>query len=145
VREKRGLVYSVYAYHSMFTETGTFSVYAGTTPAKAEEVLELVRRELAEVAEKGLAPDELDRAKSHMKGSLALSLEDSGGRMSRLGKSEIGHGEILSMDEVIERIDSVTADDARAVAEDVLTQPKALAVIGPFEEGAFDSFAGNGR
>jgi predicted Zn-dependent peptidase len=144
IREKRGLVYSVFSYHTMYAETGMFSVYAGTTPSRAQEVLSIVIAELEDVAEKGLTSDELDRAKSHMKGSLALSQEDTGGRMTRLGKSEIGHGEILSIDEIIERIDAVTAEDAREVAQTVLTRPRAVTVIGPFREGEFETYAGGG-
>jgi predicted Zn-dependent peptidase len=142
IREKRGLVYSVFSYHTMYAETGMFCVYAGTTPSRANEVLSIVTRELEDVGEKGLTPDELDRAKSHMKGSLALSQEDTGGRMTRLGKSEIGHGEILSIDQVIERIDAVTADEAQDVAEAVLSRPRAVTVIGPFHEGEFETYAG---
>lgn len=144
IREKRGLVYSVFSYHTMYAETGMFCVYAGTTPSRANEVLSLVTAELEDVAEKGLTTDELDRAKSHMKGSLALSQEDTGGRMTRLGKSEIGHGEILSIDEIIERIEGVTLDDAREVAQTVLTRPRAVTVIGPFRKGEFESYAGGG-
>jgi predicted Zn-dependent peptidase len=144
IREKRGLVYSVYSYHTMYAETGMFCVYAGTTPSRAKEVLSIVIGELEDVAEKGLTPQELDRAKSHMKGSLALSQEDTGGRMTRLGKSEIGHGEILSIDEVMERIDAVTAEDARDVAEHVLTRPRAVTVIGPFRKRDFETYAGGG-
>jgi predicted Zn-dependent peptidase len=142
IREKRGLVYSVFSYHTMYAETGIFCVYAGTTPSRANEVLSIVAAELEDVAEKGLTSDELDRAKSHMKGSLALSQEDTGGRMTRLGKSEIGHGEILSIDEIIERIDSVTSEDARDVAETVLSRPRAVTVIGPFRKGEFEVYAG---
>jgi predicted Zn-dependent peptidase len=145
IREKRGLAYSVYSYHAMFAETGAFCVYAGTTPARAREVMELVNRELDDVAENGVSAEELERAKGHMRGALVLSMEDTGGRMTRLGKSEIAHGEILSMDEIIERIESVTPEDAREVAADVLSRPRSVAVIGPFEQGAFDEFAGVGR
>jgi predicted Zn-dependent peptidase len=141
IREKRGLAYSVYSYHSMFAETGMFSVYAGTTPAKAHEVLELVRREIQDVAQRGLSDEELGRAKGHLKGSLVLSLEDTGGRMSRIGRSEISHGEILTVDEVLRRTDSVTHDDAKRAAADVFDRPMALAVIGPFAQ---DSFSGAG-
>jgi predicted Zn-dependent peptidase len=142
IREKRGLAYSVFSYHTMYAETGMFCVYAGTTPSRANEVLSIVSAELEDVAGKGLTSDELERAKSHMKGSLALSQEDTGGRMTRLGKSEIGHGEILSIDEVMERIDAVTSEDAREVAETVLTRPRAVTVIGPFRKGQFESYAG---
>jgi predicted Zn-dependent peptidase len=145
IREKRGLAYAVYSYHAMYTETGAFCVYAGTTPSRAREVMELVNGELDSVAEQGITQEELDRAKGHMKGALVLSLEDTGGRMTRLGKSEIGHGEILSMEELIDRIDSVTVQDALEVATDVLSRPRSLAVVGPFEHGAFDDFAGAGR
>ena len=134
IRETRGLCYSVYAYHSMFAETGAFVVYAGTTPTKAGEVMKLVNKELEDVAEKGITDEELERAKEHMKGSMVLSLEDTAGRMSRLGKSELAHGEILTVDQSLERIDAVTPDDCRAVASAVFAGPRAMSIIGPFEE-----------
>jgi predicted Zn-dependent peptidase len=140
VREKRGLAYSVYSYHSMFAETGLFAVYAGTTPSKAAEVLSIIRGELVSVAGTGLSEPELERAKGHMKGSLVLSLEDTSGRMSRIGKSEISHGEILSVDEVLGRIDAVSAEQAQRAARAVLRRPLALAVIGPFRPTAFRDF-----
>jgi predicted Zn-dependent peptidase len=137
IREKRGLAYSVYSYHTMFAETGLFACYAGTTPSRAEEVLSLVNKELEQVAEGGLEREEFERAKGHLKGSLVLSLEDTSGRMSRLGRSEIGHGEILSVDELLERIDRVTLEDCSRAAGRVLQTPKALAVVGPFGDDAF--------
>jgi predicted Zn-dependent peptidase len=137
IREKRGLAYSVYSYHAMFTETGTFSVYAGTTPTKAQEVLSIVRGELGDLAGGGLTAEEIERAKGHMKGSLVLSLEDTSGRMSRIGRSEISHGEILSVDEVLGRIDNVSREDAEQVAGEVFARPMALAVIGPFTPETF--------
>ena len=137
IREKRGLAYSVFSYHSMFAETGLFCVYAGTAPSKAHEVLGIVRRELGDVAGGGLSAEELERAKGHMKGSLVLSLEDTAGRMARLGKSEISHGEILSVDELIERVDGVTGEDCRRVAADVFGRPMTLTVVGPFARNAF--------
>jgi predicted Zn-dependent peptidase len=132
IREKRGLAYSAYSYHSQYAEAGLFCAYSGTTPAKAKEVVAIMRGQLEDVAENGLAPDEFERAKGHMKGSLVLGLEDPGGRMSRLGKSEIGHGEILSVSQVLRRIDAVTVDDAKRVADRVLAQPMTTTVLGPF-------------
>ncbi len=142
VREKRGLAYSVYSYHSMFAEKGLFMVYAGTTPAKAKEVLSIVRGELADMAGGGLTEEEIARAKGHVKGSLVLSLEDTPGRMSRIGRSEISHGEILSVDEVLQRIEAVTRDDAELVAQQVFERPLALAVIGPFGQDEFGDSMG---
>jgi predicted Zn-dependent peptidase len=141
IREKRGLVYSVFSYHSMFAQTGVFVIYAGTAPSRAREVLGLISRELESVAEKGVTDQELDRAKSHMRGSMVLSLEETSARMSRVAKSEIAHGEVIGLDEVLERIDAVTAEDARSVAEDVLTRPRAVTVVGPFDDGEFGEFA----
>jgi predicted Zn-dependent peptidase len=137
IREKRGLAYSVYAYHSMYAETGLYGVYSGTTPGRAEEVLRIVRGELEDVAERGLGPEELERAKGRMKGGLVLAQEDTSSRMNRLGKSEVAHGEFLTVDQVIERIDAVTAEDTRDVASVVLSGRPSLAVIGPFEQDAF--------
>ncbi|MGH2658727.1 MAG: M16 family metallopeptidase [Actinomycetota bacterium] len=136
IREKRGLAYSVYSYHTMYVEAGLFAAYAGTTPNRAREVLGILREQLADVADGGLTEGEFERAKGHMKGSLVLSLEDPGGRMSRLGKSEISHGEILTVSQILQRIEAVTLDDARGVAKRVLSQPTALAVLGPFAKGA---------
>ncbi len=101
IRERRGLAYSVYSYHSQYTEAGLFTAYAGTTPARAEQVIGLLRRELEDVASGGLTEEEFERAHGHVKGSLVLALEDPGGRMSRLGKSEIAHGEILSVSQTL--------------------------------------------
>jgi predicted Zn-dependent peptidase len=124
----------------MFAQTGAFVVYAGTAPGRAHEVTSLITKELENVAEKGITEEELERAKSHMKGSMVLGLEETSARMNRLGKSEIAHGEVISLDEVLERIDAVTVEDARDVAADVLGGPRSLSVIGPFDEGAFDEF-----
>ena len=142
IREKRGLVYSVYSYHSQYTEAGVFSSYAGTTPGRAREVIDLLRRELDDVASGGLTPEEFERAKGHVKGSMVLSLEDPGGRMSRIGKSEIAHGEILTVNEALRRVEAVTLDEARRVAERVLSQPMTLTVLGPFAKRDFDGALG---
>jgi predicted Zn-dependent peptidase len=136
IREKRGLAYSVYCYHAMYTEAGLFCAYVGTTPGRAKEVISIVRGELEDVANKGLAPEEFERAKGHMKGSLVLSLEEPSGRMSRLGKSEISHGETLSVNQLLARISAVRPEDARRAADRVLSQPMTTTVLGPFDRRA---------
>jgi predicted Zn-dependent peptidase len=137
IRERRGLAYTAYSYHSQYTEAGIFSAYAGTTPSRAKEVVALMRREIDDVGSGGLRADEFERAKGHVKGSTVLALEDPGGRMSRLGKSEIAHGEILTVSESLRRIQAVTIEDARRAAERVLSQPMTLTVLGPFSPNHF--------
>src|SRR4029079_9409510 len=127
----RGLAYTAYSFHSQFAEVGLFSAYAGTTPGKAREVLGLMRAQIEAVRDGDLNAEEFERAKGHVKGSTVLSLEDPGGRMSRLGKSEVAHGEILTLDETLRRVEAVTLDDAHVVADRVWSQPMTLAVVGP--------------
>jgi predicted Zn-dependent peptidase len=138
IREKRGLAYSVYSYASQYAETGLFGVYVGCLPKKVHQVLELCRTELAAVGYGGISQEELARGKGQMRGALVLGLEDTGSRMTRLGKSELVYGELMSVDEILRRIDAVTLDDVRAVARDVVaTGTSSLAVIGPFEHDQF--------
>jgi predicted Zn-dependent peptidase len=137
IREKRGLAYSVYSYASQYAETGLFGVYVGCLPKKVDQVLDLCRTELAAVADAGISDEELARGKGQMRGSLVLGLEDTGSRMSRLGKSELVYGELMSVDEILGHIDAVTMDDVRAVARDVAAGVSSLAVIGPFEHDQF--------
>ena len=133
VREKRGLAYSVYSFTSHYADTGIFGVYAGCHPQRARDVLELCREQLALLATNGLTREELDRGKGQMRGGLVLGLEDTGSRMSRLGKSELVYGELMPVDELLGHIDAVTLDDVRDLAAQLLAQPFALAAIGPYD------------
>jgi predicted Zn-dependent peptidase len=139
VREKRGLAYSVYSYASQYADTGLVGVYAGCQPARVGQVLSICRDELAKVADHGITDEELTRGKGQLRGSLVLGLEDTSSRMSRLGKSELVQGELLGVDEVLDRIESVTLDDVRDVANDVLAGPMALAAVGPFDDAAVET------
>jgi predicted Zn-dependent peptidase len=134
VREKRGLAYSVYSYHAQYADTGLFGVYAGCVPRKVDDVLAICRDELAKVAATGITLEELERGKGQLRGSLVLGLEDTGSRMSRIGKAELVYGEQLSVDEILARISAVTPDEVSAVAADLLCSSSTLAVVGPFDE-----------
>jgi len=134
VREKRGLAYSVYSYHAQYADTGLFGLYAGCVPRKVDDVLAICREELAKVAADGITADELERGKGQLRGSLVLGLEDTGSRMSRIGKSELVYGELLSVDDVINRIGGVTLEDVAEIAASVLAAAPTLAVVGPFDE-----------
>jgi predicted Zn-dependent peptidase len=138
IRERRGLAYSGFSYRSGFEETGMFAVYAGTAPARAREVLEVLRDELDRVATDGLDDGEVDAAKGHLKGSMALSLESSASRMHRLGRNELVLGSVPTLDELVAEIDDITPDDVARVVERVLgREPRTLAVVGPFDEPDF--------
>jgi predicted Zn-dependent peptidase len=131
VREHRGLAYSVFSFASHHADSGLVGVSVGCLPSKLDEVLSVVREELAKVATSGITAEELARGKGQLRGGLVLGLEDSASRMSRLGKAELVHDELLSIDEVMARIDAVTLEDVRDVAAHVFSKPEILAVVGP--------------
>ncbi|WP_433614158.1 M16 family metallopeptidase [Dactylosporangium sp. CA-139114] len=137
IREQRGLAYSVYSFTSQYSDAGLFGVYAGCAPGKVEEVLAITREELTRIAAEGLTDAEVERGKGMLKGAVVLGLEDTGSRMSRLGKGELLYDELLSVDEVLRRVDEVTPEQVRKVTEELLARPMSLAVIGDFEPGAF--------
>jgi len=138
VREKRGLAYSVYSFSSQHADTGIWGVYVGCLPAKADEVLSICRDEIAKVIDGGLTDAELERGKGQLRGSIVLGLEDPSSRMSRLGKAELVYPNLEPVDEILAAIEAVSHDEIRAIAADVLARPKALAVVGPFDDpGAF--------
>ena len=134
VREKRGLAYSVYSFSMQHADSGMWGVYAGCMPAKADEVLSICQDEIAKVISGGLTDDELNRGKGQLRGSIVLGLEDPSSRMSRLGKAELVYPRLEPVEEILAAISAVTHDDVREVAAAVLAQPKALAVVGPFDD-----------
>ncbi|MBG0828799.1 insulinase family protein [Planomonospora sp. ID67723] len=140
IREKRGLAYSTYSYTSQYADTGQFGVYAGCLPSKIDDVLKICREEIARVVADGITEEEIVRGKGQMRGGLVLGLEDTGSRMSRIGKGELVYDELLSVDEVLARIDAVTPEEIAEVAQDVFTRPMTLAVIGPYEDKDFSPF-----
>jgi predicted Zn-dependent peptidase len=140
VREARGLAYATYSYTSLFADTGLFAVYAGCAPGKADLVLELMHAELAAVARHGITEAELARGKGMLTGALALGLEDTGARMTRLGEAELLHNGFLSIDDIQSRVEQVTRAQVHEVAEDILARPRSLAAIGPFDPAALEQW-----
>ena len=131
VREHRGLAYSVFSFSSHHADSGLVGVSVGCLPNRLDEVLAVVRDELVKVARDGISADELARGKGQLRGGLVLGLEDSASRMSRIGKAELVHDELLGIDEVMRRIDAVTVEQVRDVAREVFGRPEILAVVGP--------------
>ncbi len=133
IREKRGLAYSVFSFTSSYADTGMFGIYAGCIPKKVDDVLAIARDELAKVAAGGITADELSRGKGQMRGGLVLGLEDTGSRMSRIGKAELLTGDLWSTADVLHAVEAVTIEDVQAVASSLLDVQPTLAVIGPFD------------
>lgn len=139
VREKRGLAYSVYSYHSVHTETGTMVLYAGTTPKNAQNVVKIFESQINALKTEPVKKKELNRAKQHLKGQLVLGLESTSHRMMRLGKSELAHGQILPVDELIRKIDKVSPKDIQELANKIFINDKMITtVIGPFKTDEFE-------
>ena len=133
IREKRGLAYSVYAYAQQFAGTGVLGFYAGCNPSKAIEVVEIIRSVLSDVADNGMTHEEIERAKGAVRGSLVLSQEDSGSRMSRIGKNEIVYGQVMDFDDILKSIARVSTEDIRGIASEFLVKTPTLALVGPFK------------
>jgi predicted Zn-dependent peptidase len=141
VREKRGLAYAVYSFSAGFSDAGVFGLYAGCSPAKAQQVARLMLDELHRLADSGVTTEEMSRAVGQLSGSAALALEDSDTRMSRLGRSEIAIGEFVDLDESLRRLDVVTAKDVQDLATDLASRPVSVAAVGSVDDDTFTSIA----
>ncbi len=122
-----------------FEETGSLAVAAGTAPERLDELLGVIDAELARLVDaRGISERELDAAKGHLQGSLALSLESSSARMHRLGRSELTLGEVPELDELVAEVGRIQADDIARVVERVVASPeRSLALVGPVDAAAF--------
>ncbi len=132
IRERRGLAYSVFSSAVSYSDSGAWSVYAGTMPEHADEVGELVARELERLIADGISDDELDIATGYLAGSYEMGLEDSGARMSRLGGQLTLLGEVRSVESQIERWSAVTHEDVERVIQRVYGAiPPITVALGP--------------
>lgn len=127
IREKGGLVYSVYSYLNLFRDSGSLVVYAGTSEENFSKVVRLILREFKNI-QKDLTAGEVADAKSHLKGSMLLSLETSDNRMAKLAKDEIYYKKSVSVKEIVREIDRVRPRDVKFVASKFLVPEKATLV-----------------
>jgi predicted Zn-dependent peptidase len=132
IREQRGLAYQVYSSISTYADTGMLSVYAGAHPDRLGDVAGVLRAVLDDVATNGLTDGEVARGKGQLRGGLVLGLEDSGSRMSRIGKGELNYADHLTVEDTLERIESVTAEEVATLASELLRRPVATAIVGPY-------------
>ncbi|HEY9071875.1 MAG TPA: pitrilysin family protein [Candidatus Ozemobacteraceae bacterium] len=132
IREKRGLAYSVYSYHTSFRDTGIFSIYAGTSPDQLPHVLDLIHAEIARISSKGLTKIELEEAKQQLKGNTLIALESTTNRMNRLATGFLYGVEPQSPEETMRPYLSVTQEDIRSAAAALLDPTKmAMTIISP--------------
>ncbi|ASN19654.1 M16 family metallopeptidase [Arthrobacter sp. YN] len=134
IREKRGLVYSTYSFTAAYADAGYFGMYAGCTPSKVRQVLDLLGVELEKLAKEGITEEELRKAVGQLSGGIVLALEDTGSRMSRLGRAELVSGEFQDIDETLARIQAVTVEEVQDLARELAAAPRTITVVGPFEE-----------
>jgi predicted Zn-dependent peptidase len=131
IRERQGLAYSVFSELSPYTDTGCLGVYAGTSLESAKQVVDCVLKEFSELKQELVPAEELRRAKDHLKGSLMLSLESTSSRMSNLARQQMHFGRFFSLDELVESIEKVTADEVQRVAQDFFKSDEiAVTVLG---------------
>jgi predicted Zn-dependent peptidase len=135
VREKRGLAYAVGSYSEQYVDGGMVATYVGTRKENVREACEIIVRELETLRDHGVSAEELERAKEHVKGRLVLGMEATGARMSRLARAALFGLPLLSLDQMLERIAEVSADDVAELGAE-LYDPERLstACIGPDEE-----------
>ncbi|MCZ6802130.1 MAG: pitrilysin family protein [Nitrospirae bacterium] len=136
VREKRGLAYTTYSHLSSYSDGGMLTVYAATGSAEARSVVKVIRTEINKLRKKGVAPQELERTKTQMKGTLMLGLESTYGRMNKLAKDEMCQGRSVSLEEMLSEIDKVSVKEIHRLSQELLdVESMAITALGPIPKG----------
>ncbi len=127
IRERQGLAYAVFSELSPYRDTGCLSIYAGTSIESARKVVESIVNEFRQLKQNSILPEELRRAKDHLKGSLMLSLESTSSRMSNLARQEMYFQRFFTLDELVESIEAVDAEAVQRIAR-TFFDPKQIAL-----------------
>jgi predicted Zn-dependent peptidase len=139
IREKRGLVYTVYSFQAAYRAAGLFGIYAGTSAENVQPCIDVIAEQLAALRTIEIGENELRLAKEHIKGNLTLSLESTSSRMIRLGRNEFALGRQVAPEEIEERIDAVTADEIVGLARELFAEDQlGLCILGPVDEGSIE-------
>jgi predicted Zn-dependent peptidase len=143
VREKHGLAYSVYSYLTQLRDTGLFTIYAAVSPAKTQQLIRVIDKEIKKLRKHGILPDELRKVKDQMKGSIVLGMENTNNRMSQIAKHEIYLGRFISLDEVLASVDAVSVEQVNGLVNSVLDNGnRSLAALGPVDPKVIKAAAG---
>ena len=130
IREEMGAAYSVYSFPSTYTNCGTFTVYAGTSPETAQQVADELLRQIRLLRDGGVTQEEFDMAKEQLKVSYVLGLESSSARMSAIGRSKLLRGHAVDPQDVIRKIEAVTKEDVERVAHRMFGRPFSASAVG---------------
>ncbi|MBN1500765.1 MAG: insulinase family protein [Spirochaetes bacterium] len=140
IREKEGLCYSVYSFHSSYSDAGLFGIYCGTSPSKYHFALDLIIKELQKLLKNNILPEELEDAKTFMKGNLALSLESIEVRASMAARDEINYKKQFTYDDVVKYIEAVKLEDFEELAGTLFKDKRAsLVSIGKLKKSKKDN------
>jgi predicted Zn-dependent peptidase len=139
IREKRGLVYSVYSFQAAYRAAGLFGIYAGTSAENVQPCIDVIAEQLASLRSIEIGANELHLAKEHIKGNLTLSLESTSSRMIRLGRNEFALERQVTPEEIEERVDAVTASQIVELAHDLFAEDQlGLCILGPVDEASIE-------
>jgi len=134
VREKRGLVYSIYSYHVSYFDAGVWSVYAGADRKNANEVIDITINEMRNLS-RSITSEELYRAKAQLKGNLVLALESTSNKMTNIAKQEIYYGKYFSPAEIIKMVEAITLEEVKDLSKRLIEdKPFALTIYGAVKE-----------
>ncbi len=132
IREEAGFAYSIYSYNSIYHQTGALGVYAAVAPENLRQALDLTRDEIKKLQDELVGDDELNSNREQLKGGLLLALEGTFNRMSRMARSMMFHNRIVTTNEILDKVDEVTAEDIQALAQQTFVEDtSAMAVLGP--------------
>lgn len=129
IREKYGFCYNIYSFANLLSDTGDIGVYMGTDASRVDRAMKLIRRELDKVATSPVSNRQVNQAKTQLKGSLMLGLENMSNRMMRLGRVELTFGRYFSLDEITASIENVSGEDVRALAAELFDEQRLTSVV----------------
>lgn len=131
IREDQSLAYTVFSQTSGYADSGSATIYAATSVQRGDELIKALGSEIDKLVTDGVTQHELDLARTGLEGAVVLGLEGSGARMTRLATNEALRGQVLPIDEFLERIAAITVDDVNQVIADIYGGPSITSLVGP--------------
>lgn len=133
IREKRGLVYTVYSFSNSHTQSGLFGIYAGTTNKELKELMPVICEEINKICREKVSEQELNRAKTQLKASMLMALESSSSTAEVLARQMLLFNRIIPIEEMVERIEKVSVDDVQNIARKIFSSNPTYTLVGDIE------------